>query len=136
MYYLDSNVFILPALYTGEKAEAAIKYIENAISGDIQAGTCALTMDEVIWVVSRRASREEALELAANIMEFPNLRIHDVKRKDVSYAIDIMRGHPKIAPRDAIHISAAVNNGYPRIVSDDEDLWGIDVIQHVRLVDG
>ena len=74
MYYLDSNAFIYPALYEGPKASAAARFLGAVVEGDEAAATASLTLDEVIWIVSQNASREEAIAQGERLIQLPNLR--------------------------------------------------------------
>jgi len=135
MYYLDSNIFILPVLYEGPRSSVAKGYLERTLKGEIKSATSALTLDEVIHILTRRSSREVALKQAQRIMGFPHLRILDVKKADVALAIENMEHNDKLGPRDAIHLSVAMNNGINSIVSDDDDFAHIEGIVHIPLTD-
>ena len=37
-YYLDSNVFIYPALYEGEKSTGTTALLERIVDGEVEAG--------------------------------------------------------------------------------------------------
>ena len=133
LIYLDSNVFILPALYKGPRSERAVSILEEVVTGKGEAATCALTLDEVIWIISGRSTRDKALKEAKRIMEFPNLKILDVKQKDIIRMIELLGKYPSLAPRDGIHLGVCLNRGIGKIVSDDSDFSGIDEIERIAL---
>ncbi len=133
MFYLDSNIFILPILYEGKKADLAKSVLKAVVKGRIEAATSALTFDEVAWVLTKKHSREIAIENIELIQKFPHLRILDVKKRDVLGMTDLMKENPKIAPRDAIHISVSISNGIKMIISDDDDFSNIEGIDHIDL---
>lgn len=135
LYYLDSNIFILPALYEGEKSDRAKKLIHDVIEGKIEAVTCSLTFDEITYIISKRSSRKAALKQAERIMEFPHLKIIDVKGKEIVSMLKYMHTYDKIQPRDAIHLSAAVNSGIYTIVSDDDDFKEVKEVEWKSLED-
>jgi predicted nucleic acid-binding protein len=135
MYYLDSNVFILPVLYEGPRSSRALDFLERTVKGEIKAATSTLTLDEVVYILSKRSSREIALRQAVKILGFPHLRILDVKKADISLALEKMGGNDRLFPRDAIHLSVALNNGFTNIVSDDDDFSKLEGIIHIPLSD-
>jgi len=56
MSYIDSNVFIYPAIYRTEAQQKAKKAKETLLkieNGELMAYKSTLTWDEVTWVVSR-----------------------------------------------------------------------------------
>lgn len=135
LYYLDSNIFILPALYEGKKSDIAKKLIHDVIEGKIEAATCSLTFDEITYIISNRSSRKAALKQAERIMEFPHLKIIDVKGNEIVSMLKYMDTYDKIQPRDAIHLSAAVNSGIYTIVSDDDDFKEVKEVEWKSLED-
>ncbi len=133
LYYFDSNVFILPALYDGDKSREASDWLRKMVEGEIEVSTSALTLDEVTWIISREASREEALNEAERILELPHLKILDVKSEDTVRMINYQRRYDDLKPRDAVHLSVALRNGIHTVVSDDDDFEGLKEIEWVGL---
>ncbi len=133
LYYFDSNVFILPALYVGDKSENSADWLRKMVKGKIEVATSALTLDEVTWIISREASREEALDEVEKIVELPHLKILDVKSEDIVRMKNYQRRYDELKPRDAVHLSVAVRNGIHTIVSDDDDFDGLKEIEWVGL---
>ncbi|MFW5946718.1 MAG: type II toxin-antitoxin system VapC family toxin [Candidatus Natronoplasma sp.] len=133
MYYFDSNVFILPALYEGDRSREAAEWLKKMVKGEIEVGTSVLTLDEVSWILSHEAGREEALKEGERILELPHLKILDVKSEDTVRMINYLRRYEELKPRDAIHLSVAVRNGIHTIVSDDDDFDGVKEIEWVGL---
>ena len=133
MIYLDSNVFILPALYEGPRSERAKCILGEVVTGERAAATCALTLDEVIRIISRRSTRDRALKEAERILEFPNLKIFDVKSRDIIRMIVLLGKYPSLAPRDGIHLGVCLNRGIREIVSDDSDFDDMEEIERISL---
>ena len=128
MKYLDSNIFIIPVLYAGKKAEKAKNILKEMVTGSHQYATSSLTLDEVVWIIMKEKDRKTAIEIGRDILELPNLKILNVSGEDLLMALDLMNKYEHIKPRDAIHISVSVNSGIFTIVSDDEDFNDIDEI--------
>lgn len=123
LLYVDSNIFIYPAIYDPdaipEAARAKVKLHEIA-SGSIEACTSTLTWDEITWVVRRLFSSEKAAEQGASFLKLPNLRLLKVDLEVVSQAQTLLEKYC-LKPRDAIHAATAIRNGIDKILSYDED---------------
>lgn len=132
MKYLDSNIFIYAAIYTGKKAERAREILKNVVKGDI-AITSTLTIDEVIWAIWREVNREKAIIEGLKILEFPNLNVLDVSSTDVYSALNFMKKYPGLKPRAGIHLSVSLNAGVFRIISDDPDFDEVKEIEREKL---
>lgn len=133
MEYLDSNVFIFAALDNGSKGETAREILHDIVKGNVVI-TSTLTIDEVIWSMWKETKdRENSIEQGLRILEFPNLRVLPVNPDDVHSAINLMKKHQKLKPRDAIHLAVSVHAGVFRIVSDDSDFDDISEIEREAL---
>jgi len=122
MKYLDANVFILSAIYTGEKTDKASKILQSLSQSTLSCATSSLTLDEILWVTIKvTKEREKAIKLCKFIMELPNLEILDVTGKDILKALWFMEKYTKLKPRDAIHLAVCSNAGIFTIVTDDSD---------------
>ena len=132
-YYLDSNIFIYTAIYSGGKTEKAFSILEQIGKGIDSAITSSLTLDEFLWKVMKQRSRSETLELAKGIYRYPNLDIVEVKAIDVFSAILLMEKYEKLKPRDAIHAAVAISAGVSQIYSDDPDFDEIKDIKREKL---
>jgi len=133
MKYLDSNVFLYPILYEGKKSKKAQKILTEMVKDNLICLTASLTIDEVLWIVTNKVSREKALEVGKDIFELPNLKILDVRAIDVLNAIDLMERYKQLKPRDAIHGAVCLNAEIRTIVSDDNDFDKIKEIKREPL---
>ena len=135
MYYVDSNVLIYPALYEGPKAENATAFLRAVVEGDQQAATASLTLDEVIWIISRERSRGAAIDQGERLLKLPNLRVLDVGGVELMRCIKHMRAYEHLTPRDAIHLAAATEHGIHSIVTDDADFEDVTGVTRFGLDD-
>mgnify|MGYP001215473615 CR=1 FL=1 len=134
MRYLDSNIFLLPVLYKGRKADRAKSILELMVSGNTQCATSALTIDEVLWVLIKMTrDREGAIATCKDIVELPNLTVLDVTNHDSLRALELMEKYVQLKPRDAIHLAVSTNAGIFSIVSDDSDFDGISEVNRESL---
>ncbi len=134
MKYLDSNVFIMPVLYKGKKAEKAKKILEMLSEGILSCATASLTLDEVLWVIIKQThDRSRAIQICRDIMELPNLSILNVTAKDVVGALWFMDKYNWLKPRDAIHLGVCTNSGIFTIVTDDSDFNNVQEVSREGL---
>jgi len=123
LLYIDSNIFIYPAIYdpdaVPEAAQAKARLHEIA-SGSIKAFTSTLTWDEVTWVTLRLFGIEKATAQGASFLKLPNLRLLRVDLETISHAQTLLEKY-NLKPRDAIHAATAIRNGISKILSYDED---------------
>ncbi|OYT53864.1 MAG: VapC toxin family PIN domain ribonuclease [Candidatus Altiarchaeales archaeon ex4484_2] len=132
MKYLDANVFIYAALYTGKKAEHAREILRTMVEGDV-AITSTLTIDEVVWAVWKESNREKAIKEGVRILELPNLKVLSVEVEDAYSALNLMNKYQKLRSRDAIHLAVSLRAGVFKIISDDSDFDDVDDIEREKL---
>ena len=132
MKYLDTNIFLLPLLYEGDKANKAKEILEKMVQGNLQCATASLTLDEFTWVIIKK-DRKKAIEACKDILELPNLKILDVTNSDIICALGYMEKYEQLKPRDAIHLAVCTNSGIFTIISDDSDLDNINEINREGL---
>ena len=133
MKYLDSNVFLYPILYEGKKSGRAGSILNEMVDGDIHCATASLTLDEVMWIISKKVSRDRALEVGRDILELPNLKVLDVTARDILRSIELMRKYEHLKPRDSIHAAVSLGAGIHSIVSDDGDFDEVEEIDRIGL---
>ncbi len=120
MKYIDSNMLIYATLDDNKKGEWCRSLLKKIEDGDEKAGTSYLTYDEVLWKIDKATSKEDALEVVETILTMPNLRFFEVDSEVIWKAHQLIK-REDFDPRDAIHLSTAVNHGIYTIVSEDTD---------------
>lgn len=118
MLYLDSGVFIYAALSREPIGNRARRLLQKVRDGQQEACSCALTFDEVVWVVQKHRSREDALAAGHAFLGLPNLTVLSLGQDSLFSALSLMQQYP-LDPRDAIHASTAILNRCSAIVSAD-----------------
>lgn len=118
MLYLDSGVFIYAALSREAIGNRARQLLRKVSDGQEEAGSCALTFDEVTWVVQKYRSREDALAAGQSFLALPNLTILSVGQDSLFASLSLMQRYA-LDPRDAIHAASAILNRCSFMVSDD-----------------
>jgi len=133
LLYVDSNIFLYPAIYkleTVEEARESKEFLLKISEGSIEACTATITWDEVVWVIRKVFGLKPSIELGRMLLEFPNLKFLNVKRSVVLRAQSLMEKY-KIKPRDAIHAATALENGIETIVSYDRDFDKLEEIKRL-----
>jgi len=115
---LDAGVFIFAALNRQSIGKRARSLIQRISEGKEEAASCALAVDEIIWVVAKYRAREDAVAAGRAFLNLPNLKILPVNQDTIITALTLMRRY-ELDPRDAIHASTALLNGCNEIVSAD-----------------
>jgi predicted nucleic acid-binding protein len=131
--YVDSNIFIYPAIYDPlsiPEAATATARLREIASGAIEACTSTLTWDEVTWVVRRLFDPGRAAAQGASFLRLPNLKLLKVDGETISEAQSIVESHD-LKPRDAIHAATALTNGIHRILSFDHDFDAIPSLTRI-----
>ena len=130
LIYLDSNVFILAVLSDDKRGEKAQELIKKTILGELSAVTSSLTVDEVVWKIWKETkNRDIAIDEGLRLLQFDNLRIVGVDNNIIKHSLNFMKKYKHLKPRDAIHLSAAINAGASVIISDDADFDGVREIR-------
>lgn len=131
--YIDSNIFIYPAVHDPntipEAAKAKAKLLEIA-SGAIKGYTSALTWDEVTWVVRRLFGPKQASAQGASFLKLPNINLLRADA-EVAFKAQSIIEEFDVKPRDAIHAASAMLNGISQILSYDKDFDVIPTLTRV-----
>lgn len=135
MKYVDSNVFIYPVVAdvkTEGKAASSKKILLQIATGKLDAATCYLTWDEIVWVLRKFLGHDLALIGGKRFLEFPNLKFLKVDAPAVGRAQELI-GKYELKPRDALHAACALESGIREIISDDPDFDKVKDLKRVTL---
>ncbi len=130
-YYIDSNVFLYPVLYSDlEESENARRILSQIENKDIQAYTSTLTWDEVSYVAEKLLGKTDAIEVGKKFINFPFLRFIPVD-DEIMRRSQVIREKYHLKPRDSIHLSSAIERNISAIITDDADFDGIKEIKRI-----
>ncbi|MHB1507051.1 MAG: type II toxin-antitoxin system VapC family toxin [Cuniculiplasma sp.] len=130
-YYIDSNVFLYPVLYSDlEESENARRILSQIENKDIQAYTSTLTWDEVSYVAEKLLGKTDAIEVGKKFINFPFLRFIPVD-DEIMRRSQVIREKYHLKPRDSIHLSSAIERNISEIITDDADFDGIKEIKRI-----
>ncbi|ARD85216.1 PIN-domain RNase, VapC-type toxin [Ferroplasma acidiphilum] len=132
MIYIDSNVFIFAALNNEELGNSAKLILEKVENRSIEASTSSLTFDEVVWIVKKNRSFEDAVSIGEAFLGMEGLHLIDVNQDLLALAISIMKKY-KTYPRDSIHAATAITQKAAVVVSEDSDFDKITEIKRIGI---
>ena len=129
--YLDANVFIYAVLGSLAETQKAQGVLSQVASGSLHAFTATLTVDEVLWVIQKHASRDVAGKAADIFFITPNLDMVNVDQQIIGSATEIYKT-TNLNPRDSIHIAVMKAKRIRTMMSTDTDF---DSLPDVKRVD-
>ncbi len=130
MTYLDANIFVKAENPKDEDYSEALEILERIEAGEIRCCTSVLTVDEVVYNISRVRGKRRARETWRILIEEPNLDLIPLSELDMDSAKEF---YPELDPRDCIHAQAYIKSGTDFFVTEDEDFDEIQVINNVSV---
>ncbi len=128
--FLDTNVFLYAVGGPHPEREACRNLLLRIEEGSLDGTTSTEVVQELLFVLTRRRRRREALKLASDVTSlFPNLL--PVTREDVMIALDLLQRYQHLSARDAIHAATMLGNRIATIISVDA---GFDQLREIRRV--
>ena len=128
--FLDTNIVLYAAGASHALREPCAKLLRRVADGSLDATINSEVVQEVLYVLSRRGRRDDALKLAGRLTSlFPDLLA--VTRDDVVEACELLRRYPRLSVRDAIHVGTMLRNGLKTVVSVDPDFDQVSEIRRV-----
>ena len=128
MIYIDANVFIFAFADNGQNGEFSRKILEIVESQSIAAATSSLTIDEVLWSLSKEIPKKEAILACRTILKIKGLRVLNIDKKIILESLNIVEKY-NLKPRDSIHVAAMILNKINEIVSSDSDFDNVKEIK-------
>ncbi|HME54385.1 MAG TPA: type II toxin-antitoxin system VapC family toxin [Candidatus Lokiarchaeia archaeon] len=124
LVYIDTYVFLNYILYDPQlipQALVARQFLEQVKDRQVNACTSLLTWDELVWVVRKELTLEDARQQGLEFLDFPWLQFLNVTKDIVKKAQDLIEAS-SLKPRDAIHIASALIHGASEFITFDADL--------------
>lgn len=116
--FLDTNVFLYAAGGDHPYQRPCQRILRRVAEGDLDATTGSEVVQEVLYVLTRRGLRSQALSLARSILTvFPALL--EVGAAEMEAACSLLESTPELSPRDAIHAATMLTHGVDTIISAD-----------------
>ncbi|MGA3168118.1 MAG: type II toxin-antitoxin system VapC family toxin [Terriglobia bacterium] len=128
--FLDTNIFLYAAGASHPRREACAKVLRRVADGSLDATINSEVVQEILYVLTRRGRRDDALKLAGHLTAlFPDLLA--VTRDDVVGACQLLRQYPGLSVRDAVHVGTMLRNELKTVVSVDSDFDQVSEIRRI-----
>jgi uncharacterized protein len=124
---LDTNIVIYAVGRPHQNREVCQRLFQDIAAGSTDYAIDVELLQEVLYVYSSRGERGRALEIVDLLLQiFPDpLPISGI---DVVLARNVMEQHPRLSPRDAIHLGVALNYRLEGIVTTDQDILELGMV--------
>ncbi len=132
LVYLDANIFVYADLAVDKLGADARQVIAMLLDRKFKAGTCCLTVDEVIWSIWLHTDKTRAVRVARAMMSLPGLEIFELSRDHMRAAVENVETYG-LKPRDAIHLASMSAGDIGMIVSEDADFDKVPGIKRLGI---
>jgi len=129
-YFLDANVLMYAAGSDHPLREPCQQTLTRAVDEDIGLVTDAEVLQEILYRYfsigrpgSARTVHRSAIDLCDEV--FPVEVMH------TTAALELLIEHPRLTPRDAIHVATMRHRGLEFLLSTDQDFDGLSDIERV-----
>lgn len=130
-YYLDTNIFLYANTRESKFYESCRFVLEQVAIGKISAQTSVETIQEIIFVASRRKQLKTGIRIAKEAWTIVG-SLCALTEKITGEFLEFVAKHPKIESRDLIHAATCKVLGIDKIISVDKHF---DKISEVKRVD-
>jgi predicted nucleic acid-binding protein len=127
--YVDSNIFISAILDERSIGKDCSKVLEMITDRRILCASSLLTMDEVLYVLRKKTSKDDSIRYVKSFFTMP-IRWIEVDRATVIGMLEAVEKED-LKPRDAIHLSTMRMQGIDTILTEDTDFDGIEGIKRI-----
>ena len=117
-FFLDTNIFLYAAGGDHPHREPCQHILRRVAEGELNATTSSEVVQEILYVLTRRGLRTQAVALARNILAvFPALL--EVGAGEMNTACDLLESIPELPPRDAVHAATMITHEITTIITAD-----------------
>ncbi len=117
-YFLDTNIFLYAAGGDHPFRKPCQHILRRVAEAELDATTSSEVVQEILYVLTRRGLRTQAIALARNILTvFPALL--EVGANEMNAACDLLESTPELPPRDAVHAATMLTHEIATIISAD-----------------
>jgi len=117
-YFLDTNIFLYAAGGDHPYRKHCQHILRRVADAELNATTSSEVVQEILYVLTRRGLRTQALALARNILAvFPALL--EVGAGEMNTTCDLIESTPELPPRDAVHAATMITHEITTIITAD-----------------
>ncbi len=131
VYFLDANILMYAVGSEHPLRQPCRDALRKSVDARVPLITDAEVLQEILhhyFAIQRPDAAGAVYRSAVDLCE----EVLPVTEKETSRALDLLRSHAEITPRDAIHVATMEAAGIRNLLSADRDF---DVIPSVRRVD-
>jgi len=125
--FLDSNIFLNAYLSPAPNGKACFNLLKKINSGEQNATTSPLVLDEVLYIALGKKDHEFAQYVWNNMHNIKNLTFLPIDMKVTAHVMHYVKSG--LQPRDAFHAATMKANGISIICSYDKSFDGIKGIK-------
>jgi uncharacterized protein len=114
---VDANVFLY-ALGGEHPYRKACRKVVAALRARELRGEITVEIVQEVVHVRRRRGTDDAAERGRDMLSW-RLPLHSFEPPDLDRALKLLRGHPALSARDAVHAATALNRRIEAIISTD-----------------
>ena len=129
--FLDANIFIYAAGQPHPHKEPSLQFLRSLSQQGMEGITDAEVLQELLyrfWHLKRLTDGVALVEQAVRLVP----RVLSVNKPDALLAATLLKQHPTIEPRDAIHAAVMLNHGLTTIFSYDQHFDRISGLNRVE----
>lgn len=130
-YYLDTNIFLYASARKSKFYESCRFVLEQVAIGEILAQTSVETIQEVVFVASRKKQVGVGIRIARETWTILG-SLCDLTKETTEEFLKLAAKYPKVESRDLVHVATCKTLGVKKIVSVDKHF---DKISEVKRID-
>ena len=131
-YFLDACVPMYAIGRNHPYHEACARIMVATSEGWLEAVTDSEVIQEIAYRFHSIQRRADGLVLAAQFLEaIGDHGVLSVTRRDIVRALELLRDHAFLLPRDAVHIAVMQAAGVSRVVTADRHFEGVPGVERV-----
>jgi len=139
-FFIDANIPIYAAGRDSEFKDACLALLDHGAAGRLRLVSSVEIVQEVVYHYSHTGRLEQGLQIVQDFLTALPL-VLPLELVDVYAMLELLKDHPGVPPRDALHYAVMEHNGITHIITADRHcaaLPGIiclDPREAVRLLD-
>lgn len=130
-YFLDTNILMYAAGAPHPLRDPCRQALQRAVDQRVSLMTDAEVLQEILhryFAIRRPDAAAAVYRSAVDLCD----EVVPITEKDTARALELLRTHAALTPRDAIHVATMEAAGVRRVLSADRDF---DVVPSVQRVD-
>jgi predicted nucleic acid-binding protein len=130
VYFLDANVLMYAAGTAHALKEPCQRALTRAVENGVELVTDAEVLQEILhryFSLARPAAARTVYQIAVRVCGV----VLPIRERDTTRALELLEEHPRLSPRDAIHVATMEHRELTFLLSTDADFDGLPQIERV-----